>query len=219
MRDIQFMNGEFYHVYNRGVDKRLVYKDNLDRDRFIRSLIAFNDVGRLSTRSLSHMDDPVLSETPYVEIVAYTLLPNHFHLLIRQVADQGVSEFMRRLGTGYTAYFNKRYQRSGRLFQGPFKAKHVSNDSYLLHLSRYIHLNVLDLSHPEWRETEIENWSAAERQLMDYRWSNAHIFLGGKPDGFTNPTPILERLGLAEAYRSFLRAWVVRDPVLVGRIP
>lgn len=207
------MNGEYYHVYNRGVDKRLIFQAERDRLRFMKGIVAFNDVGRHATKSLQRISPVVPSKTPYVEVVAYTLLPNHYHFLLRQVADRGVPEFMRRVGTGFTKYFNLRYQRNGRLFQSPFQAKHVMDDGYLLHLSRYIHLNVLDLSFPEWRDAGIQDWPAAIRSMRGYLWSSAKDYLEGTKRFYIRPDSILEQFKLPDAYPRFLKDWV-QHPVL-----
>lgn len=140
MNKVIFANEEYYHIYNRGVEKRQIFSSNGDYRRFYGYLTEFNDVnpawkvGVLENRGLT-------SNEPLVEIVAYCINPNHFHLILRQVRDKGITEFMRKLGTGYTMYFNKRYERSGVLFQGKFKAAHIDSNEYLLYLSAYVNCN------------------------------------------------------------------------------
>jgi putative transposase len=150
-------NGEFYHVYNRGVDKRTIFEDVSDGQRFLRSMIAFNNeypIGSLLRLDrLSHQNSntngsgltatvaTTEEEKPLVNIIAYCLNSNHVHLLLEQVSDGGVSEFMKRLSGGYTWYFNNKYARSGSLFQGSFKSICVRSNEYLLHVSAYINLN------------------------------------------------------------------------------
>ena len=152
-RKVPFENGEFYHVYNRGVDKRVVFEDLSDSRRFLRSMVAFNDeypagslflYDRLYNNSGSTATTLKVEEEarkPLVNIVAYCLNPNHFHLLLEQASDGGVSEFMRRVSGGYTWYFNNKYGRTGSLFQGRFKSVHVESNEYLLHVSIYVNLN------------------------------------------------------------------------------
>ncbi len=139
------VSGEYYHVYNRGVDKRDVFSNTTDINRFLRSMSIFNTkepVGSLYANSFRE-DEKIekASKHKLVEIICYCLNPNHYHLVLKQLVDGGVSEFMKRLNGGYTCYFNTKHNRSGALFQGRFKSKHVSDNSYLLHLSAYVSLN------------------------------------------------------------------------------
>lgn len=146
MRNIIFSEGEYYHVYNRGVEKRNLFVDQEDYERFLQSMTAFNTIEPIgSLYELSFVENNHLAtrspSEPLVEISAYCLNPNHFHILLKQIAENGVSQFMKRLGGGYSWYFNNKNRRSGTLFQGPFRAKHVATNEYLLRLSAYINLN------------------------------------------------------------------------------
>ncbi len=148
MRKIAFANEEIYHIYNRGTDKRVIFEDEYDFRRFLQSLKEFNTldpVGGIYVSSFGKIDTELRSlaskSGELVEIIAYCLNPNHFHLLLRQVSDNGIAKFMQRLGTGYTKYFNHKNERSGSLFQGTFKAVHVDSNQYLLHLSVYVSMN------------------------------------------------------------------------------
>jgi len=140
MRKVKLANGEIYHIYNRGVDKRKIFSNQKDMDRFFKSMVAFNcvePVGSLFEQSFQK--DKI--KKPLVKFIAYNLLLNHFHFILEQVAEGGISEFMKRLLGGYTWYFNKKNKRSGSLFQGTFKSKHIDSDEYLLHISVYVNLN------------------------------------------------------------------------------
>ena len=137
-----FASGEFYHVYNRGTDKRDIFVDSNDLDRFYKSLIHFNAVEPVgSIYELSFSQENSKPAKPLVEIICYALNQNHYHLLLKQVSDRGIEKFIQRLGTGYTKYFNNKHKRNGVLFQGKFKSVHVDSNEYLLHLSIYINLN------------------------------------------------------------------------------
>ena len=140
-RENNFGNGEFFHVYNRGVDKRVIFTDSYDIRRFFKSMVEFNTIdpiGSLYENSFLQLGGP----TPkLVNIIAYCLNPNHFHFILEQLVDGGISEFMKRLGGGYTGYFNNKYDRSGSLFQGKFKNVHIDSNEYLLHVSAYVNLN------------------------------------------------------------------------------
>lgn len=148
MRKISFANGEYYHIFNRGIDKKDIFTDTEDLERFFKSMSEFNTVIPTGGIYLASFRDNNLlrnSVSKYmeklVEFICYCLNPNHFHFLIRQIADRGIEKFMHRLGLGYSKFFNEKYQRSGSLFQGPYKAIHIDSDPYLLHLSAYINLN------------------------------------------------------------------------------
>lgn len=185
MKKPPLLNNEIYHIYNRGVEKRSVFTDERDYSRFMRNLFEFNDanpVFNLGYRFFGNNSKPPLSKPrkPLVEILAFCAMPNHFHLLVKQLTDRGVTEFMRKLGTGYTNYFNQRHTRVGSLFQGTFKASLVDKEPQLLYLPHYIHLNPLDLTMPEWREHKIKDTTKALEFLKTYRWSSYLDYIGQK---------------------------------------
>lgn len=146
------VEGEYYHIYNRGVDKRDVFTCTEDVERFLESLLVFNRVE--STGSIrdqrehcgvKRIDSPDVERLgkgePLVDVVAYCILPNHFHFILKQRTDNGISEFMKRLLGGYTKYFNEGNDRTGALFQGAFKSKLCSSDDYFKTLSAYVSYN------------------------------------------------------------------------------
>lgn len=146
-RKTSFANGEFYHIYNRGVDKRTIFSDMYDLERFYKGLIEFNvvdPIGSLYENSQRHRGGETatieIAPEKLVNIIAFCLNPNHYHLILEQLVDGGISEFMKRIG-GYTWYFNNKYERSGSLFQGVFKDVHIDSNEYLLHVSAYVNLN------------------------------------------------------------------------------
>jgi putative transposase len=118
------------------------------------------------------------SRIPLVAIGAYCLMPNHFHILIREIAKDGISQFMRKLSTAYAMYFNKKYDRSGTLFQGRFKSSRVTNDNYLKYLFAYIHLNPVKLINPDWKKTGIQDIEQARDYLGNYHYSSYFDFIG-----------------------------------------
>lgn len=142
-----FASDNLYHIYNRGVDKRTIFMDGHDMQRFFQSMIEFNTadpIGSLYENSFRQLGGPtpkLADEGTLVAIVAYCLNPNHFHFILKQTSDGGISEFMKRLSGGYTLYFNNKHGRNGSLFQGKFKSVHVDSNEYLLHLSAYVNLN------------------------------------------------------------------------------
>jgi len=130
MRKFEFTNNEYYHVLNRGVDKREVFLDSNDMARFFQSMDEFNNINPIgsifenSFKKLS-LGNPVSKREKLVNFICYCLNPNHYHFLLEQLVDNGVEKFMHRLGVGYTKYFNKKYDRVGALFQGNYKATHI----------------------------------------------------------------------------------------------
>ena len=144
MRKLQFQNGGYYHVYNRGVDKRDIFSDVYDRERFFQSMEEFNTndpIGSIYANSFHKQKITVTKKEELVSFICYCLNPNHFHFILQQVMERGVERFMHKLGSGYTSYFNKKYKRSGVLFQGQYKALDIDSDPYLLHVSAYVNLN------------------------------------------------------------------------------
>jgi len=139
----RFANGEFYHIYNRGVDKRPIFSRQSDIHRFLESIDVFNSINPVgSIFENTFVINKRKSKTQkLVNIICYCLNINHFHLMLEQLADGGISEFMKRVGIGYTKYFNAQERRSGVLFQSKFKAVHVDSNEYLLRLNSYINLN------------------------------------------------------------------------------
>jgi REP element-mobilizing transposase RayT len=137
---VPLITGEKYHVYNRGVDKRNTYLDKHDYLRFYETLAFFNT--KEPTQNYKLAKNKYSKNLPrLVQIHAYALLPNHFHLLLEQLTDGGISEFMKRVSGGYVSYFNEKYERSGFLFQGRYKKVHVNSDPQYTYLFSYINEN------------------------------------------------------------------------------
>lgn len=138
-RKIYYENA-FYHVYNRGVEKRDIFLNRDDHLAFLHLLkTALSSVqgGTLPRNRRKKFYDKI-------DLMAYCLMPNHYHLLLRQKTISGLTEFIRSLSTSYSMYFNKKYRRVGSLFQGVFKATDIRDENYLLWVSRYIHRNPPD---------------------------------------------------------------------------
>lgn len=175
-----FSTEQFYHIYNRGVEKRNIFLEETDYFRFIHDLYELNDKNAVINLyrnvgvTISHSRDLL------VEIVCYCLMPNHFHLILKQAQDGGITKFMQKLGIGYALYFNQKYDRVGGLFQGRFKAVLITNDEYLIHLSRYIHLNPVELIEKNWQGEGIKNLSKVRKFLEKYRWSSYQDYIGIK---------------------------------------
>lgn len=174
-RSFSFAPGEFYHVYNRGVEKRVIYQDTADYDRFRHLMYVANSTQPTNLRAIQHKHDSCFDfdrVDPLVSIGAYCLMPNHFHILLTPLQDNGVSTFMQKLNTSYAMYFNKKYTRSGTLFEGKFKAKHVASDEYLKYLFSYIHLNPVKLIQSDWKEKGIKNTKKAYQYASTFTHSS-----------------------------------------------
>jgi REP element-mobilizing transposase RayT len=175
IRKVPFATEEFYHVYNRGVEKRIIYQDPQDYKRFTELLYVANTSGPTDLRQIRNKHDSVYDwerDEPLVAIGAYCLMPNHFHILLTPLQEAGVSIFMNKLCTSYSMYFNKKYQRSGTLFEGKFKAKHVGSDEYLKYLFSYIHLNPVKLIQSDWKEQGITDAAKAYAYASAFKHSS-----------------------------------------------
>ena len=180
LRKDPFINGEYYHIYNRGIDKRLIFKSTKDYERFMMLLYLANSNESFRLDDLTDKQDKTFNDIlildkgkRLVSIGSWCLMPNHFHILIKQEAEGGITKFMRKLSVGYSMFFNIKYQRQGALFGGLFKSKLVGvDDNYMRQLFAYINLNPLEIEFPDW-EQKINNESDnMKRFLESYRYSS-----------------------------------------------
>jgi len=181
-----FENGYFYHIYNRGVEKRNIFLDDQYYKKFLDNLMYFNDQ-KPTPDSRMRKDCDFRDRDKLVEIYAFVLMPNHFHLIVKQLSDGGIEKFMRKLGIGYAMYFNIRQQRVGALFQGRFKAKLIESDEQLLHLTRYIHINPIKLHQPDYKEVGLKNKAMALDFLNNFKWSSYRHFVGTEHSTLIEP--------------------------------
>jgi len=184
-RSVKFAPEEWYHCYNRGTDKRKIFMGKDDYERMLALLSACNSIEPIHVsnyeqgfRSKSLGDVLRLGKSRWVDIGAYSLMPNHFHVLLREISSGGITAFMRRFGTAYTMYFNIRYERTGVLFQGTFKAKHVDTDRYFGRVLNYIHANHAELYEPKWKSGVIGNRTQIKKKLLRYRYSSLSDYCG-----------------------------------------
>ena len=144
---IKFAVNGFYHVYNRGVDKRIIFDDHLDYQRFLLLMLLANDVSNVdlhqSFRDCTIPELIIFDRKPIVRLGAFSLMPNHFHFILSELVEGGITSFMRKVATGYSMYFNMKNERTGTLFQGRYKAKHLNSDNYLRYMYQYVHLNLI----------------------------------------------------------------------------
>lgn len=199
MRKTRLITGEYYHVYNRGTDKRAIFLDDYDFRRFLQSMEEFNTlqpIGSIYENSFlkeEHVLGNRTSKSPLINILCYCLNRNHIHLILKQVANSGISEFMKRVGGGYTKYFNNKYKRNGVLFQGRFKASHIETNEYLLHASVYVNLN----DHLHTQENDFNSIS----NKTSWRNYTEENFSGASPTCSTQM--ILSQFSTKKEYESF----------------
>lgn len=195
-----YIEDGYYHLYNRGVEKRDIFLNDCDYKVFLHFLKEY--LQPLSSEDLNPFKQPK-SLANEISLLAYCLMPNHFHLLVKQKIKNGITRLMSRIGTNYVMYFNKRYDRVGPLFQGVYKAVLVETDGQLLHLSRYIHSNPLEI--------EDKNFE----KLIDYPYSSYRDYLGNRKTEWVKSAEILsffksrKRIGLVDylSYQSFVEGF------------
>jgi putative transposase len=172
-RNVPFAEHEYYHIYNRGNSKQVIFREPDDYERFQALLYLSNSFERFVFREIDEDKRYFIDRgTVLVDIEAYCLMPNHFHILLTQKVDNGISLFMKKVSTGYSMYFNKKYERTGSLFEGAFKSQHADSDEYLKYLYSYIHLNPVKLIQPLWREEGVKNINHTFEYLRNYTYSS-----------------------------------------------
>lgn len=208
---------QYYHLYNRGVDKRIIFLDDIDRQRFIDAvrLARLSNSPKLSwlkkqikIGNISPADLEKLEEKygpPLLDIIAYALMPNHFHFQIKELIENGVSKFFRKLGTSYVMYFNIRYERTGRLFESQYKSVLIESDEQLIHLSRYIHANPFNSS----------KIKIPLRQLKTYSWTSLPDYLGIRKQSFCDSLEVMAFFKTPNDYWSFLKGNVSKEEILL----
>ena len=204
---------EHYHVLNRGSDKQTIFRDRRDWIRFLFLILHFQSPSinfpQLG-RSVSHfvktqsfdIDDEVLEKIAAdraVELVAFALIPNHFHLILREVKEGGIARYMQRAEGAYAKYFNTKYERVGHLFQGSYKSVHVGDNDQLLYLSAYIHRN----------PRELKDWKGKE---FDYPWSSFQDYInGGRWGNLLVSSIIFDQFNGGDDYKKFVGSSGAKD--------
>ncbi len=199
-RKVPLVIGEYYHIFNRGVAKSPTFLTKNDYKQAVASLFYYMEVNPLMKFSrfkklLINEKDSVLKRSidsdKLVELICYCFMPNHFHLLVKQLVKNGISIFLSRFANSYTKYFNTKNERVGPLFQGIFKSVHVETEGQLFHLSRYIHLNPLT------------SFTISENDFLSYPWSSLKEYLEGKK-GLVNTKPVLSEFSSPKKYLDFV---------------
>ncbi len=210
---------EIYHLLNRGVDKRKIFLDDRDHFRFIHDLYEFNDVNLVNNytnffnKKYKDVGRPYIQERRtrelLVDIYAFCIMPNHYHLMVSPRVENGISLFMKKINGGYAKYFNEKYERVGALFQGKYKSVHITTESHFIHLPYYIHCNPLDLLGIDWRRREIKNFKDTAKHLESYRWSSHLDYLGKKNfPSVISKNFLGDYFGGEKEYRNSINNWL-----------
>lgn len=214
MRKSKLETGTFYHLFNRGVDKRAVFVSQDDHDRFQAYLFLLNDEKNIrpanffvGERAKKIFD--AHRRGNLVAIAAYSLLPNHFHILATPLVDGGLSKFMQRVQTAYTMYFNEKHHRTGSLFEGAFKAAHVADENHLKYVLGYIHMSPAKLFDAKWEGATVGQLSTLAHKAAQYKYSSVGEYLSGKPS-ITAPMHLPKNLARAAEMSKHLDFWLKR---------
>jgi len=230
-RKEEFLNGELYHITSRAIDDNLLFKNTNDYFRSIYSIYEFNNADPVSI--FNRRRDRIIEKkrekscelrgrtdfsaadvdkrNKFVEVLAFCLMPNHVHLLLKQLKSGGISKFMQKVGGGYGRYFNDKYLRKGHVFQDTFKSVHIKDNNQLMVVFTYIHANPLSLTDPGWKEKGIKNPKKAIKFLEEeYRWSSYFDYIGKKNfPSVTTRDFALEAMGGAEECKDAIKNWVL----------
>ena len=215
IRNLTFSINEFYHVYNRGTEKRLLFLDISDYERFVNLLWVSNSKTSIhlsNYQGKSLLDIPRGDET-LVDIGAWCVMPNHFHLLLKEKVAGGLSLFMKKLQTGYSMYFNKKYERNGSLFQGKFRAKHLNSDNYLKHQYAYIHLNPIGIIDSDWKNKKVNNLNKTKDFLINYKYSSLKDYLNeNRPENkILNTFAFPEYFNTSVEFEKMINDWMIPE--------
>lgn len=215
----QFEVGGVYHIFNRGYDKRKIFLDKNDYQRFVeslyylnnRSMIKLRDVRKSKHTGSTCVFEPPSNYEPIIEILAFTLMPNHYHLVVREISPGGIALFMQKLGNGYTGYFNEKYNRKGAggLFQGRYKSVKILNDIQLVTIFSYVHTNPVELVEPRWKDLVVQDKNKAIDFLKEYKWSSYQDYIS--KDNFPNviqPSFYLDILGGSIGCQKSVEEWI-----------
>mgnify|MGYP001589446027 CR=1 FL=1 len=207
------ITGSVYHVFNRGVEKRIIFPDKSYYQHFLTTLDYYKDnqPERLSLSAYLN-NKPLIqpkAKDHLVSILCFCLMPNHFHLILKQLADGGISHYMNDIANSYTRYLNTRLERVGHLFQGSFKSKLIETESSFLQVTRYIHLNPTDL-HPEGEKAM--GIEPMEKLLRAYPYSSYKTYLGKETAySICDQSEIRELIGAPNDYKNLVKSKLNQD--------
>ncbi len=210
----EYETGGYYHIYNRGVDRRTVFETEHDYKTFLSYLKLYLMSPDASLQGESLKVPPSRKLKNYfgeIELLCYCLMPNHFHLFVKQNSERSIDHSMRSLGTKYVRYFNSRYHRLGPLFQGPYKAVRVNREYQFIYLSKYIHRNPLS----------IFPYKESPRRLSEYSYSSYGNYLRKFSQSWLSTTTILayfSKTNRSTSYESFVEEGEADDVTIIASL-
>lgn len=221
----KLVNDEYYHIVIRAVGNTVIFDDEKDFYRGIFSIYEFNNdnsVNMWKRRKERAVEKKRLSPTSptlqkrerFVDILAFSFMPNHLHIILKQIKENGISKFMQKVGTGYANYFNKKYSRQGHLFN-KFRAVHISNDNQLKNAFVYVHTNLISLIEPGWKEKGIKNPDKVKKFLENNKRHSYSDYLG--KNNFPSVTErefLLEAMGGLDGCRKYVDNWIMQKKEL-----
>ncbi|MBU3925795.1 transposase [Patescibacteria group bacterium] len=219
IRKEKFAPGEYYHIFSRTILNANQFKDYSNAKRLLLAFLIANSTksseGFQSLRNnknatLKDLNKIVKDGKKLVDILCYSIMPDHYHLLVMEKEENGITNFVLKCNTSIAKYINIKNDRKGPLFENTFKAKHIDSNEYLLHLSLYIHLNPLDfLINKNWRIHKLKNWDESKRKLINYPWSSIKHFLIKNQEDFilSGDKIIKDQFSNEKEYESFLKEW------------
>ncbi len=215
----KFVPGEYYHVYSRTILNTPEFKDNTNAKKLVSNFLIANspnssEIFQYLRNNKTAPQNQILEMIQYkerlVDILCYCIMPDHYHLLLRERKENGIYNFIHKCNTAIAKYINVKKDRLGPLFESRFKTKHIDSNTYLIHLSIYIHLNPLDiLSGKAWRNHSLQNWHLQKKKLLEYPWSSLKSFL---LDNYNDPIlsgiqVIANQFSHKNDYENFMREW------------
>lgn len=207
LRKISFVPGEYYHLYNRGTEKRIIFTNKDDYRYFLYLMYICNTTKNIELRKIGKNFD---RRETLIDIGAYCLMPNHFHLLVHEKIEGGISKYMLKLMTAYSMYFNKKNKRTGKLYEGVFKSKHIGKDTYLKYLYSYIHLNPAKLIDRNWRENLERKTNDLLSYVFEYPYSSIKEYLD-QSFMIINPREFPNYFNNPEDHKKELFGWLKLD--------
>ncbi|MBU1179305.1 transposase [Patescibacteria group bacterium] len=218
-RKEQFIPGEYYHIYSRTMLNIPEFKEHENAKRLHQAFLlanstesgkAFNYLRTCKNPSFNKAVEIAWRGDKLVDVVAYVIMLDHYHLLLKELKEKGITDFLQKCNTSIAKYINTKKERKGPLFEKPFKAKHIDSNSYLLHLSLYIHLNPLDfIDNKNWRIGNLKNWNLKKKKLLDYPWSSLKSYLYKDYENWilSGEDIIFNQFKNKASYEKFLKEW------------
>ena len=226
MRKTPFLPGEYYHIYNRTILNIPEFKEKNNCNRLMQAFLLANSTK--SSQAFEYLRNNSKLKPTYdvglinraleiarkgeklVDVLCYAIMPDHYHLLIKDLKEKGVTEFIRKCNISIAKYINKSKERRGPIFESRFKSKHIDSNEYLRHLSLYIHLNPLDFTAgKDWREHKLENWNGHKKKLLDYKWSSLNFYLSNYSNNeiISGHEIITSQFKNSDDYEFYLKSW------------